>query len=97
MIVSMPAERRSALLSIASALWRTGWRFEGNKGEPPSFESLNERNQRRWFGAALACEHLMSQAKQDAVQQSVVINACIAQLEAFRDANARVHIKGDET
>lgn len=90
---AMPAERQANIIQIASVLWNVAWRFEGGIGTSPPFDTLSERNKRRWIGAALATEHLISQAKQDSVQQSVVINGCIAQLEKYRDENAEVHIK----
>jgi hypothetical protein len=90
--MTMPAERRAALNQIAQVLWSVAWRFEGGKGEPPALDTLNARNQNRWFGAALATEHLMSEAKQDAVQQSAVINACIGVLGEYRDRVATAKI-----
>ena len=90
--MTMPAERQTSLVQIASVLWATAWRFEGGVGKPPLFDTLSARNQKRWFGAALACEHLMAQAKQDAVQETVVINSCIRVLEQHRDANTRAGI-----
>jgi hypothetical protein len=90
---SMPMERQASLMQIANALFKVAWKYEGGVGKAPPFDSLNARNQKRWVGAALACEHLMSQAKQDAVQQRAVINTCIRTLEQMRDANDRVEIK----
>jgi len=91
--MTMPEERRASLLQIANALWSVAWRYEGGKGEVPPLDTLNERNQKRWLGAALACEHLMAEAKQDAVQQSAVINNCIQVLTKYRDEKACVNIK----
>lgn len=91
--MTMPAERRAALNQIAQVLWSVAYQFDGGKGEAPALDTMSPRNQKRWFGAALACEHLMAEAKQDAVQQSAVITACIGVLERYREEVATVRMK----
>jgi hypothetical protein len=92
-LMAMPAERRSALFTIATQLWRVGWQMDGGKGKAPSLSNLSYRNRRRWMGAALACEALMARAKNDNAHQTAIINRCIAALTELRDAEAKVEIE----
>ena len=92
LFAKLPAERQESLRQIAQVLFRTGWRVDGGKGTPPTLDALSERNQRRWIGAALACESLMAQAKNDDAHQTACINMCIDALTKLRDENASVTI-----
>lgn len=87
---SLPGDRRAALLRYATTLFNAAWRFDGGVGDPPPLSSLSQRNLRRWLGAALACEQLITQRLQDTTHSDTIINSCIRALEALKGP---VHIK----
>lgn len=92
-IADLPAVRRQALFEIAQALWHAAWVANKGTGKCPPVATLSQRHLRQWLGAAFAAEALIAKAKNDAVQQSVIINSCIKVLEKYRDENSEVEME----